>query len=268
MYDLPPGQSGEDSALPENATPQLEIDGPDRQNRLVVAFRALLAIPQMIVLAFLQIAQMFVLFVGWFAALAMGRLPDWVRRYLINYLRYSTRVSAYLYLLVDRYPPFSFSAPADYPVRLDLRSGRLNRWAVLFRLILCIPAYIVSAVLSTGWALCAFFLWLAVLITGRAPAPVFGAVAAMLRYSVRFQAYSAMLTSAYPKSVFGEGTAGSDGQQPVETPRGTRPLVLTGGARVLLIVFIVLGILGVIGDGVLQSQQQPQFNAYVASQTG
>lgn len=237
----PPRPAGETS-LPENANVELEIDGPAQQRRLTVFFRALLLIPQYVVVFFLFIATMFVTFVGWFGALAMGRLPDWARKYLTHYVRYTTRVNAYGSLLVDRYPPFSFEG-GDYPARLDLHSGPLNRAAVLFRIILIIPAAIVSGVLSTGWAACSFVLWLVVLIIGRTPAPIFGATASMLRYSVRYSAYVMMLTSAYPnpKSIFGEQSV--DAKQE-GVPQGTRPLVLTQGAVALLIVFLVLGVLG------------------------
>lgn len=234
----PPPPTG--NPLPENANLELEVDGPPQQRRLTVFFRGLLLIPQYVVLLFLGIANAVVTFLGWFGALAMGRLPEWARRYLANYLRYSARVNAYAYLLVDRYPPFSFQ-DGDYPVRIDLHSGRLNRWAVLFRLILALPAMIVSSVLAGGWVACGFILWIVVLVTGRTPAPVFGATASMLRYTTRYAAYFAMLTSAYPnpKSIFGEQIVDAKQQ---DVPRGTRPLVLTQGAVALTIVFLVLGV--------------------------
>lgn len=252
--------------------PELEIDGPGRQNRLSVAFRLLLLIPQAIVLFFLGIAADVVLVVSWFAALALGRLPDWSQRFLSAYLGYTVRVNAYAYLLVDRYPPFSFHAPT-HPVRIELHSGRLNRLAVLFRIILSIPAILLNYVLGSGWGVCAFFLWLTVLITGRSPVPVFGATAAVLRYSFRSQAYFMMLTSAYPRHVFGDTDSGrtppaaeaaspesSSGSNVAGTRWGTRPLVLTPGARTLLIVFIVLGVLSLLGNIATQASQTPQLS--------
>lgn len=255
---MPPPPQAAGPGLPENANVELEVDGPVRQRRVTVFFRWLLLIPQHIVLFFLGIAAAFVMFVGWFGALAMGRLPEWARQYLTNYLRYSTRVNAYQYLLVDQYPPFSFD-DGGYPVRLDLRSGPLNRAAVLFRIILAIPAGIVSVVLAFGWGVAAFVLWLVVLITGRTPAPVFGATASVLRYTVRYNAYFSMLTSAYPnpKSIFGEQVV--DAKQH-GVPRGTRPLVLTQGSVALLIIFLVLGVLGWGGQIAAQSAMPQQYH--------
>jgi hypothetical protein len=243
----PDGNTGRAGQGPP--APELDIDGPGPQRRLTVAFRALLAIPHVIVLLLLGIAAAVVLVLGWFAALALGRLPGFAQRYLSGYLGYGTRLNAYLYLLVDRYPPFALHA-TDYPVHLELYPTRLNRLAVLFRIILAIPAVVVAAVLGAGWEVCAFFLWLAVLIVGRTPEPVFGATAAVVRYQMRLQAYTMLLSAAYPRGVFGEPAAAAEPSTGDDAGlhRGTRPLMLSQGARVLLIVFIVAGVLGQLGN--------------------
>ncbi|HWR48668.1 MAG TPA: DUF4389 domain-containing protein [Pseudonocardiaceae bacterium] len=237
--------------------PELEIDFPGAQRRLTVLLRILLLIPQFIILFALGLGATLVSIIGWFAALVLGRLPQWVAEFLTGVLAYNTRVMAYYQLLVDRYSPVAFSAPA-YPVRVFVQPGRLNRLAVLFRLLLLIPAAIISSVLSYGWLVCAFFCWLAVLILGRTPRPLCEATAAVLRYSMRYQAYFWMLTSAYPKHVFGDeesapGYGGQPAPDAASTAAGygpggpaaisTRPLVLSRGGRWLLIVFIVVGAL-------------------------
>ena len=56
--------------------------GTAPQRRLTVAFRVILAIPQIVVLYFLFIATFFVLVIGWFGALFMGRLPEWVHSFV------------------------------------------------------------------------------------------------------------------------------------------------------------------------------------------
>src|SRR5262245_11614318 len=89
--------------------PQLELANPGRQRRLTVAFRVILLIPQFIVVWALSIAAGIVTFIGWFAALALGRLPDWVADFLSGYLAWTIRVSAYARLAVDEYPPFQWS---------------------------------------------------------------------------------------------------------------------------------------------------------------
>lgn len=224
--------------------PELDIAPPGRQRRLTVFFRLLLLIPQYLVMIVLGIVAFVVTVIGWFAALVIGRLPGWAAGYLSGYLTYSTRVSASESLLVDKYPPFSFSAP-DYPVKVELRPGKLNRLAVLLRIFLIIPAAIVEALATAGWGVASFFIWLIVLIMGRMPQPLYDATAAVTRYSMRVEAYWLMLTSAYPKRLFGDGEAASG----VIRSSGTRPLLMASGARILLVVFIVLGALNAVFGG-------------------
>jgi hypothetical protein len=148
-----------------------------------------------------------VLVICWFAALFLGRLPDGLAGFLAGYLRWSTRVYAYLFLLTDKYPPFEL-ADADYPVRLLVRPGRLNRLAVLFRLILVIPAWIIGALLVYGmWTITMFVTWLIVLIAGRMPQPLHEAIAAGMRFQTRLTAYVFLLTGSYPWGLFGDEPA-------------------------------------------------------------
>src|SRR6185312_8915213 len=133
--------------------------GPAPQSRLTVAFRILLAIPQLIVLWLLGVAAGVITIIGWFGALFTGRLPVFAADFLTGYLRWLSRVYAYNYLLTDAYPPFTLD-DADYP----------NRLAVLFRFFLLIPCWIVQAVVSYGaLTIFMFVTWLIVLITGQMP---------------------------------------------------------------------------------------------------
>lgn len=186
--------------------PELQIDYPERQSRASVCFRLVLAIPHLLFATVLSIPTCLVAVIGWFAALVSGRLPVWAAQFLSGALVYFTQVGAYLLLVVDDYPPFDL-ASSHYSVRVHMAPPtRLNRAAVLFRLILIIPAYIISTVLIYGWEICAVFCWLTVLILGWVPASLFEASAAALRYWLRFYAYVLMLTPAYPKRLIGDGT--------------------------------------------------------------
>ncbi|MFD8483256.1 DUF4389 domain-containing protein [Kitasatospora sp. NPDC059673] len=215
--------------------PALDLPPSARQNRFTVLLRLLLLIPQFIVLWLLSIVAFVVAVIGWFGALFTGRLPRFAAKWLSGFLAYDTRVYASMLLLVDRYPPFSFDA-SEHPVRIEVRPGEeLNRLAVFFRLLLAIPAAIIQGLLQAGWWTLSVVHWLIVLITGRMPQALFEATAAVLRYRMRFQAYLMMLTSAYPKDVFGD--------PPNTEPQhsATRPLVLTGAAKALLVIYLVLG---------------------------
>jgi hypothetical protein len=222
---------------------------PSLQSRLTVLVRIILVIPHLVVLAVLGIAAYLVAIVGWFGALFTGRLPGFAADFLAGYLRWQTRVSAYAFLLTGDYPPFSL-ADADYPARVAVQPGRLNRLAVLFRIFLLIPCGIVQAILSYG-ALTIFQLvsWVLALITGRLPDPVYQAMAAVLRYQARTLGFAWMLTSAYPAALFGDERG--YGVRPGEDVRDAPEMSwrLSDAARKLIIGFIVLGVLIVAGAG-------------------
>ena len=222
---------------------------PAPQSRLTVMVRIILVIPHLVVLAVLGLAAYAVAIVGWFGALFTGRLPAFAADFLVGYLRWQTRVSAYAFLLTGDYPPFSL-ADADYPARVAVQPGRLNRLAVLFRIFLLIPCGIVQAILSYG-ALTIFQLvsWVITLITGRLPDPVYQAMAAVLRYQARTLGFAWMLTSAYPAALFGDerGYGVQPGQDVRDDPEMSWRL--SAAARKLIVGFLVLGVLIVAGAG-------------------
>ena len=155
------------------------------QSRLTVLVRIIMVIPQLFVLWLLGIAAMVVVIIGWFGALFTGRLPLFAADFLAGYLRWLTRVYAYMFLLTDVYPPFALD-DADYPVRVAVMPGELNRLAVLFRIFLLIPCWIVQGILSYGaFTIVEFVTWLIVLITGRMPTALHQALSAALRYQIR-----------------------------------------------------------------------------------
>lgn len=239
-----------------NLPVETEIDFQRTQRRWTVAVRALLVIPHAIGLYFLGIAAFVVMVIGWFAALILQRLPQWAADYLAGYSRWSFRVHSYMYLLVDAYPPFSLSANPEYPARLLTPPPvtPANRasvfFGILFRGLIAIPAAVVGIVLSYGWGVCAFFLWLIVLICGGTPRPLFDATAATIRFLIRSQCYVMLITPTYPKRVFGEAKElGIDEDTIEQQPPSTRPLLLSKGGRIVLIVFLVLGALAAVSVG-------------------
>jgi hypothetical protein len=178
--------------------------GPAPQSRLTVLVRIFMAIPQLVVLWLLGIAAMVIVIIGWFGALFTGRLPVFAADFLTGYLRWLTRVYAYIFLFTDVYPPFTLD-DADYPVRVAVMPGRLNRMAVLFRLFLLIPCWIVQAIVAYGaFTIVQFVSWLIVLISGQMPEALYQALAAALRYQIRTLGFALMLTSTYPGGLFGD----------------------------------------------------------------
>ena len=218
--------------------------------------------------------------IGWFGAPFTGRLPGFAIEFLTGYLRWTTRVNGYARFLTGRYPPFSMEPSEEYPIDVVVQGGRLNRWAVLFRIILSIPANIVATVVSLGLGIFSIILWFTALFTGRLPPSFFEATAAAARYRVRYTGYFLMLTSVYPGGLFGDqpGPAAvtpvapstsaapapawarppvapawvppaAESFDPSVTDRSASPwsLVLSKGGRTLLLVIIIIIVLGAIG---------------------
>ena len=208
----------------------LEVEGPQPQRRFTVALRLVLAFPHLLIgTALLGTLAIFVMVIAWFAALLTARVPDGVADLLARILQYQARMYGYgQHLLTDRYPPFTVG-PADHPIQLTFDEvGRFNRLAVLFRAVLMVPALLVTQLLTAGSIIVLIVLWVIVLITGRMPDAAHAALASVLRYHMRTYAYIALVTTTYPRGLFGEGDEDD-------------PLVLSRAAKNLIILFLVLG---------------------------
>ena len=91
--------------------PRVRVDfvpETEGRNRLTIFFRIILAIPHIIVLALISIVAFFVYVIAWFAVLFTGKWPTGLRNFVVGLTRWTTRLNAYMYLLTDKYPPFSF----------------------------------------------------------------------------------------------------------------------------------------------------------------
>jgi hypothetical protein len=89
-----------------------DVDYPEKLSRgwllLKVFFGWLYAgIPHWIVLYFLGIAVSVVIFISFWIILFTGKFPRGLFDFVVGYIRWQTRVTVYLSLLRDEYPPFS-----------------------------------------------------------------------------------------------------------------------------------------------------------------
>jgi hypothetical protein len=82
----------------------LELPGPERQNRLITLFRFFLAIPALMLATAVGTALYAVAFLGWWASLFTSRMPRALRNLGAYALRYTAQTYAYGLLLTDRYP--------------------------------------------------------------------------------------------------------------------------------------------------------------------
>jgi hypothetical protein len=198
---------------------RLDIDYPEKLDRLTTFFRVIWIIPIAIILSLLsatgsevvvsQTGQQVVRTSGgitsglWLATVLMilfrVRYPRWWFDFARELTRFGARVAVYLGLLTDRYPSTveeqSVHLEIDYPdVERDL-----NRWLPLVKWLLAIPHYIVLIVLWLFAIVAVVIAWFAILFTGRYPRGLFDFVVGVGRWSLRVGAYAFLLvTDRYP----------------------------------------------------------------------
>lgn len=82
----------------------LEIAGPDRQNRWITGFRFILAVPALLFSVGFAVVLAVVALYLWIVALVLGRVPLGLRNLGLYALRYTDQANGYIYILTDRYP--------------------------------------------------------------------------------------------------------------------------------------------------------------------
>lgn len=185
----------EDSPRPHPI--RLVVTDDLRRSRLTVFFRLLLAIPLGIWAALWGIAVTVVVVVAWVAALVTGRVPGGLHEFMAAYARFTTHLSAYLWIAADPYP--SFTGEPGYPVDVEIAAAvPQSRLTVFFRLLLAIPASIVLNVLQYVAYVVAVLAWFYALFTGSMNKGMRDLLAYCLRYQAQTYGYLLLLTQRYP----------------------------------------------------------------------
>lgn len=198
---------------------RLQIDYPERLDRLTSFFRLIWIIPIAIILGLLTNtgSETVITSTGhtvtrdtggitaglWLATLLMivfrARYPRWWFDFARELARFGARVSAYLALLTDTYPSTvdeqAVHLEIDYP---DVEQ-ELNRFLPVVKWFLAIPHYVVLAFLVAAAVVAVVIAWFAILFTGRYPRALFDYVVGVGRWSLRVYAYAFLLvTDRYP----------------------------------------------------------------------
>ena len=96
-----------------------------QRSRLTVVFRLFLAIPLFVWVVLRGIAAGVVGFVNWLAVLIQGEVPDSLHGFVASYIRYSTQVSAYVFLAATRIRGFAASPTIRSTSRSTRRFARV-----------------------------------------------------------------------------------------------------------------------------------------------
>lgn len=205
---------------------RLEIDYPEKLDRMTTFFRFILVIPIGIILGLISEAGQTVtntvflneagevmkstqetvggLATGLFAATALmivfaRRYPRWWFDFSRELARFGARVGAYIFLLTDQYPSTvdeqSVHLEIDYP---DVEKD-LNQWLPLVKWLLAIPHYIALGLLGIGALIAVVLAWFSILVTGKFPRGLFDFIIGVGRWGLRVEAYAILLvTDEYP----------------------------------------------------------------------
>jgi hypothetical protein len=205
---------------------RLEIDYPEKLNRLTTLLRLIWIIPIAIILGFISgtgetVTNTIILneageivrtsreTVGGLASgitlatalliIFRQRYPRWWFDFSRELTRFGARVAAYLFLLTDEYPSTveeqSVHLEIDYP---DVEHD-LNRWMPLIKWLLALPHYIVLFFLAIVALFAWIIAWFAILVTGRYPRGLFDYIVGVGRWGLRVDAYAFLLvTDRYP----------------------------------------------------------------------
>jgi hypothetical protein len=189
------------AGLPEVPRPiRLVMDDDLRRSRLTVFFRLLLFLPHLVWLALWSIATFFAAIANWFATLVAGRSPEALHRFLAAYVRYTVNIYAYVTLVANPFPGF-VGAQGVYPVEVEIDAReRQHRLKTAFRILLIIPAWIISSALNGAIFFVALFGWFVGLALGRIPLGLRNLGAWAIRYGAEVDGYLFLLTDVYPYS--------------------------------------------------------------------
>jgi hypothetical protein len=191
-----------------------------RRSRVTVLFRLLVALPHLVWVTLFGLAAFTLAFVMWLAVLFERRAPASLHGFLASYTRYTVHLTAYLCLAADPYPSFTGGKPYPVDVEIDPPAAQ-GRWSAGFRLVLAVPAFLVSSTLGGSVALgsayggavaggaggltvtIAFLGWFAAVVRGRTPRGMRDAAVYAIGYGAQTTAYALMLTDRYPDAMPG-----------------------------------------------------------------
>jgi Domain of unknown function (DUF4389) len=175
------------------------IDHDDlRRSRLTVLVRAFLVLPHLIWLTLYASVALFVALANWIVTLIKGRSPQRMHRWLVRFLRYTVYVYSYLYVLANPYPPFH-GDQRSYTIDLQVEGpDDQRRLVTAFLLVLVIPAFVLSWVLSQVLQVIGLLAWVIAIFLGRIPRGMEQLGLYCLRYQTQVYAYLLVVTDRYP----------------------------------------------------------------------
>ena len=167
--------------------------------RFLPLVKWLLLIPHYFALFFLAIGAAVVAFISFFAVLFTGSYPRGMWDYMVGFYRWTLRVTAYLLLMTDRYPPFSLATSEDDNVFLSAEyPPSVERWRPFVAWLLIIPYLIIASLLLAVAQICSILAFFTIIFTKRIPEGIFDIMRVGLNWQMRANFYSYWLYTEYP----------------------------------------------------------------------
>jgi hypothetical protein len=204
--EQPPAPAPAEQPPPGAYPVQVDARRQDEYHRFLPLVKWLLAFPHYIVLFFLVLGVFVAKIIAFFAVLFTGRYPRGIFDFVLGVLRWSWRVTAYVYLLRDEYPPFSLDDDPSYPATLEIEypEDGIDNWRPLVQWLLIIPYAIVAGVLASLAGIVAFIGVFVILFTRELPDGMFKLILIPYRWQFRSSAYMLFMVKRYPPFVWEE----------------------------------------------------------------
>ncbi len=195
---------------------QFSVDYQESSNRLSVLPRILLAIPILVLSAFIGgffdmgdpdlNEALMPIYAGGFLVIGpllmilfRKKYPRWWFNWNLELSRFAARIEAYVLLLRDEYPSTDEEQSVHLSIEYPNAESDLNRFLPIVKWLLAVPHYIALAVLVVLAILVTILAWVLILVTGRYPRGLFDFVVGVMRWGYRVGAYAFLMTTdRYP----------------------------------------------------------------------
>jgi len=202
-----------------NYPADLNIDYPEKSDRLTTFFRIFTVIPILIILVllvsgtyeshseqgwrYMYHAAGFVVVPTVLMILFRKKYPRWWFDWNLALTKFATRVFSYLILLTDEYP----STDQDQAVHIEIpypdAKNELRRGMPLIKWFLAISHIFILCFLYVAVVVIKIMSWFSILFTGNYPKGLFKFAIGVMRWSLRVNAYAVLLTTdKYPPFSF------------------------------------------------------------------
>jgi hypothetical protein len=189
--------------------PSLVVNNNPNPNRILafpllgIIIKLILLIPVLIVNYAYAIAYVFFIFCIPFGILFSGRYWDTAYNFIVGYLKFTTKISLYVFGLTDKYPGFDLTDNGIFTLKIikPAAPSLLLGFPILgfiIRLILIIPYSIFAMIINYGALVAIAISWFTVLFKKKIPESLYEFERDYMRIYLAQSTYNSYLSDKYP----------------------------------------------------------------------